>query len=58
MRLWIPASAGMTGDAGATKKVVRHHIDLSPEEATRAETSIAGTLGRPWELWKRKALGR
>jgi HCOMODA/2-hydroxy-3-carboxy-muconic semialdehyde decarboxylase len=30
---------------------------LSPEEATRAEASIAGTLGRPWELWKRKALG-
>ena len=29
---------------------------LSPEEATRAEASIAGTLGRPWELWKRKAL--
>jgi HCOMODA/2-hydroxy-3-carboxy-muconic semialdehyde decarboxylase len=31
---------------------------LSPEEARRAEASIAGTLGRPWELWKRKALGR
>ena len=30
---------------------------LSPEEATRAEASITGTLGRPWELWKRKALG-
>jgi ribulose-5-phosphate 4-epimerase/fuculose-1-phosphate aldolase len=31
---------------------------LSPEEAARAEASITGTLGRPWELWKRKALGR
>jgi ribulose-5-phosphate 4-epimerase/fuculose-1-phosphate aldolase len=31
---------------------------LSPEEATRAEASIAGTLGRPWELWKRKLGGR
>ncbi len=31
---------------------------LTPEEARRAEASIAGTLGRPWELWKRKALGR
>ncbi|HKX01906.1 MAG TPA: class II aldolase/adducin family protein, partial [Methylomirabilota bacterium] len=31
---------------------------LSPEEAARAEASIAGTLGRPWELWKRKSLGR
>jgi hypothetical protein len=27
---------------------------LSPEEARRAEASIAGTLGRPWELWKQK----
>src|SRR5215831_13405806 len=29
---------------------------LDPEEAKKAEASIAGTLGRPWELWKRKAL--
>ena len=29
---------------------------LSPEEAAKAEVSVAGTLGRPWELWKRKAL--
>lgn len=27
---------------------------LSPEEAKRAEASVAGTVGRPWELWKRK----
>ena len=27
---------------------------LSPEEARRAEASIAGTLDRPWELWKQK----
>jgi ribulose-5-phosphate 4-epimerase/fuculose-1-phosphate aldolase len=27
---------------------------LSPEEAKRAEGSVGGTLGRPWELWKRK----
>ncbi|HXA95609.1 MAG TPA: class II aldolase/adducin family protein [Candidatus Dormibacteraeota bacterium] len=31
---------------------------LSTEEARRAEASIGGTLGRPWELWKRKALSR
>jgi ribulose-5-phosphate 4-epimerase/fuculose-1-phosphate aldolase len=31
---------------------------LDPEEARRAEASIDGTLGRPWELWRRKALGR
>jgi hypothetical protein len=27
---------------------------LSPEEAKRTEAAIGGTLGRPWELWKRK----
>jgi HCOMODA/2-hydroxy-3-carboxy-muconic semialdehyde decarboxylase len=31
---------------------------LSAEEAARAESAIAGTLSRPWELWKRKTLGR
>jgi len=31
---------------------------LDPEEARKAEASIAGTLGRPWELWKKKALAR
>jgi ribulose-5-phosphate 4-epimerase/fuculose-1-phosphate aldolase len=31
---------------------------LDPEEARRAEASVGGTLARPWELWKRKALGR
>ncbi len=31
---------------------------LDPEEARKAETSIAGTISRPWELWKRKALAR
>ena len=31
---------------------------LSAEEAARAESAVAGTLGRPWELWKRKILGR
>jgi len=31
---------------------------LDPEEAKKAEASIAGTLGRPWELWKRKVSTR
>jgi len=31
---------------------------LDPEEAKRAQASIAGTIGRPWELWKKKALAR
>ena len=30
---------------------------LDAEEAQKAETTIAGTVGRPWELWKRRALG-
>ena len=31
---------------------------LDPEEAKRAQASITGTIGRPWELWKKKALAR
>ncbi len=31
---------------------------LDPEEARRAEASIDGTIGRPWELWRRRALAR
>jgi HCOMODA/2-hydroxy-3-carboxy-muconic semialdehyde decarboxylase len=31
---------------------------LDPEEARKAEAAIAGTLGRPWELWKKKALAK
>ena len=31
---------------------------LDPDEAKRAQASISGTIGRPWELWKRKALAR
>ena len=31
---------------------------LDPDEARQAEASIAGTLGRPWELWRKKALSR
>jgi len=31
---------------------------LDPEEAKKVEVSLAGTLGRPWELWKRKALAK
>jgi len=28
---------------------------LSPGEAQQAEAAVAGTVGRPWELWKQKA---
>ncbi len=31
---------------------------LDPEEAKKAEMSLAGTLDRPWALWKRKAMRR
>jgi hypothetical protein len=31
---------------------------LDDEEARRAEASVGGTIPRPWELWRRKALGR
>ncbi len=31
---------------------------LSPEEARRAEAGLDPTLGRPWELWRRKAMAR
>jgi len=31
---------------------------LDDEEARRAETSVGGTIPRPWELWKKKALAR
>jgi HCOMODA/2-hydroxy-3-carboxy-muconic semialdehyde decarboxylase len=27
---------------------------LTAEEARRAEVSTGGTIGRPWELWKRR----
>jgi ribulose-5-phosphate 4-epimerase/fuculose-1-phosphate aldolase len=31
---------------------------LDDEEARRAEASVGGTIPRPWELWKKKALAR
>jgi ribulose-5-phosphate 4-epimerase/fuculose-1-phosphate aldolase len=31
---------------------------LDDEEARRAEASVGGTISRPWELWKKKALAR
>jgi HCOMODA/2-hydroxy-3-carboxy-muconic semialdehyde decarboxylase len=29
---------------------------LDPEEARKAEVNVGATIGRPWELWKQKAL--
>jgi ribulose-5-phosphate 4-epimerase/fuculose-1-phosphate aldolase len=31
---------------------------LDTEEAKKAQASVAGTIARPWELWKRRALAR
>jgi HCOMODA/2-hydroxy-3-carboxy-muconic semialdehyde decarboxylase len=31
---------------------------LEPEEIEKATATIGGSLGRPWELWRRKALGK
>jgi ribulose-5-phosphate 4-epimerase/fuculose-1-phosphate aldolase len=31
---------------------------LQPEEAEKAEATVGGTIGRPWELWKRKAMAK
>jgi ribulose-5-phosphate 4-epimerase/fuculose-1-phosphate aldolase len=53
--VYLEMNAKLQAQAMAQGASVRY---LDPEEARRAEASIAGTLGRPWELWKRKALGR
>jgi hypothetical protein len=31
---------------------------LNAEEARLAETSMSGTLARPWELWRKKAMSK
>ncbi len=33
-------------------------VYLDPEEAKKVEASVGPTIGRPWELWKRKALAK
>jgi ribulose-5-phosphate 4-epimerase/fuculose-1-phosphate aldolase len=33
-------------------------VYLDPGEAQKAEASMGGTIARPWELWKKKALSR
>jgi HCOMODA/2-hydroxy-3-carboxy-muconic semialdehyde decarboxylase len=53
--VYLETNARLQAQAMAQSANVRY---LEAEEARRAEASVAGTLGRPWELWKRKALGR
>jgi hypothetical protein len=31
---------------------------LDDEEARRAEATMGSTVQRPWELWRRKAMGK
>ncbi len=51
--VYMEVNAKLQGQAMALGGPVTY---LDPEEARRAEVSLGGTLARPWELWKRKAL--
>jgi ribulose-5-phosphate 4-epimerase/fuculose-1-phosphate aldolase len=53
--VYLEMNATLQAQAMASGASVRY---LDPEEARRAEVAIAGTLERPWELWKRKALAK
>jgi len=51
--VYMEVNAKLQGQAMALGGPVTY---LDPEEARRAEVTLGGTLARPWELWKRKAL--
>ena len=51
--VYTEQNAKLQAQAMALGKQVKF---LDPEESKKAEKSIGGTIGRPWELWKRKAL--
>ncbi len=53
--VYMEVNAKLQAQAIALGGDVRY---LDPEEASRAQASIDRTLGRPWELWKRKTLGK
>ncbi len=53
--VYTEVNARLQGQAMALGGTVTY---LDPEEARKAEATLAGTLGRPWELWKRKALAK
>ena len=53
--VYLKTNARLQAQAMAQSANVRY---LAEEEARLASASVAGTLGRPWELWKRKALGK
>jgi len=53
--VYTEVNARLQAQAMALGREVKY---LDAEEARRAEAALDGTLGRPWELWKRKAAGR
>jgi len=53
--IYMEVAARLETQAIALGGEVRY---LDPEEARRAQAAVEGTLGRPWELWKRKAMAR
>src|SRR5689334_14964513 len=53
--VYTEVNARLQGQAMALGGPVTY---LDDEEARRAEASVGGTISRPWELWKKKALAR
>jgi HCOMODA/2-hydroxy-3-carboxy-muconic semialdehyde decarboxylase len=52
--VYTEVNAKLQGDAMRLGPVTY----LSPEEAEKAATTLDAQSGRPWELWKKKAMGR
>jgi ribulose-5-phosphate 4-epimerase/fuculose-1-phosphate aldolase len=53
--VYMEVDARVAAQAIALGGEVRY---LDPEEARRAQAVVEKTVGRPWELWKRKAMAR
>ena len=53
--VYTEVNARLQAQAMALRRDVKY---LDAEEARRAEAALDGTLGRPWDLWRRKALAR
>lgn len=58
MRVLIERLSKTYGDQAQAMALGGSVTYLDPEEARKAEATVAGTVGRPWELWKRKALAK
>lgn len=53
--VYMEVNARLQAQAIALGGEIRY---LDPEEARRAQAAVEPTFGRPWELWKRKALAK